>query len=153
VRHLVFVAGLVAPHGGRVIDAVAPTDAERMAARRDELLAHYRGRTLADDAPDPQARAALAARGLRPLGPGRTVQGLESLNLMFQTVSWDGVPPALARTFVRCLRDPIQSRAVQERLIANAGAAEVVDLDTGHTPARSDPEGLAGVLAAIADRS
>jgi hypothetical protein len=83
--------------------------------------------------------------------PG-AAQGLESLNLMFQRISWDGVPADLPRTFVRCLRDRIQPRALQAALAAAAGAQEVVDLDCGHTPARGCPVELAVLLGRLADR-
>ena len=77
---------------------------------------------------------------------------IESLNLMYQTVRWDGVRPSLPRIFVRCLRDPIQPRSLQAQLIDASGAAEVIDLDCGHTPALSAPGELAAGLDAIADR-
>jgi hypothetical protein len=51
---------------------------------------------------------------------------------------------------VRCLRDPIQSRELQARLVENCGASAVVDLDAGHTPAIDAPEALATVLDEIA---
>jgi len=62
---------------------------------------------------------------------------------------WAGLPASLPRTFVRCLRDPIQPRALQDRLIANCGADDVLDIDTGHTPAIDDPVALATLLDRI----
>ena len=110
----------------------------------------HRGRTLGGSGtPDPAG----APEGLSELEDERVAQGIESLNLMFQTVSWAGVAPDLPRTFVRCLRDPIQSWEVQARLVANAAATEVIDLDTGHSPARTHPAELARLLAAVVDRA
>jgi hypothetical protein len=55
------------------------------------------------------------------------------------------------RTFVRCLRDRIQPRVLQAKLIENCGATSVVDLDSGHTPAVSVPAELARILDRVAD--
>ena len=73
------------------------------------------------------------------------------MNFMDQTMSWEGVPPELERTFVRCLRDPIQSRELQARLVENCGASSVIDIDSGHTPAVDAPVELAAILDRIAD--
>jgi pimeloyl-ACP methyl ester carboxylesterase len=148
VRHLVFVAGLIAPDGARVAEAVAGEAVGAMDEQRRAVLAEHTGTTFGGltqgEAP--------ATTTLRVLEDGRTVGAIESLNLMFQTVRWDGVGPALPRTFVRCLRDPIQPRALQAQLITASGADEVIDLDTGHTPALSAPVELAAVLDAVAAR-
>ena len=68
-------------------------------------------------------------------------------------MSWKGVPPTLERTFVRCLRDAIQPRAMQAQLAANCGASTVIDIDSGHTPAIGAPVELAAILDRIADLS
>jgi hypothetical protein len=39
---------------------------------------------------------------------------------------------------------------VQDELIAAWGATDVREIDTGHTPARDDPAGLAAMLDEIA---
>jgi pimeloyl-ACP methyl ester carboxylesterase len=145
VRRLVFVAGLVAPDGRRVVDAVAAhngrgVSVDQMDAHRRELLARHQGQVLGGP-----------ADGLVPIDVA-AAQGLESLNLMFQPISWAGVPDDLPRTFVRCLRDGIQPRELQARLAAACGADEVVDLDSGHTPARGRPRELAAVLAEVVAR-
>jgi len=140
VEHLVFVAGLSAPHGDAVADTVRPDARAAMAARLGEMRAEYAGHMLGTDL-DHEAPA---------IDDVRVAMGIESLNFMGQTMSWDGVAPALGRTFVRCLRDPIQSRELQARLAENCGASAVVDLDAGHTPAIDAPEALAAVLDEIA---
>ncbi len=111
-----------------------------MAARLGEMRSEYAGHMLGTDL-DHEAPA---------IDDVRVAMGIESLNFMGQTMSWDGVAPALGRTFVRCLRDPIQSRELQVRLVENCGASAVVDLDAGHTPAIDAPEALAAVLDEIA---
>jgi pimeloyl-ACP methyl ester carboxylesterase len=142
VAHLVFVAGLCAKHGETVMATVRP-DAEaylveRLAAMRKE----FAGCMLEPD-PSVDGVRALDAKAAAPL---------DSLNYMEQIVSWNGVSATVPRTFVRCLRDRIQSRQLQDELIANCGATDVVDLESGHTPAVAVPGELAAVLDAIAAR-
>ena len=148
VRHLVFVAGLIAPDGGQVATAIVGDDGDSLPEQRRELLLQHAGSTyggfVPGEAPSPSA--------FTVIDDERTVGAIESLNLMYQTVRWNGVSPSLPRTFVRCLRDAIQPRSLQAQLIDASGAAEVIDLDCGHTPALSAPEELATWLDAIADR-
>ena len=63
-----------------------------------------------------------------------------------------GVPDDMPRTFVRPLRDEHHSREVQRRLIAASGASEVIDIESGHTPARVAPVEFARILDDIAAR-
>ncbi len=143
VGHLVFVAGLCASDGGRVIDTVRPDAADELARRLAALRAEYSGCMLD---PDP------GLEGVRAID-AKTAAPLDSLNYMEQVVSWDGVPTALPRTWVRCLRDRIQPRVLQDALIAHCGAAEVIDIESGHTPAVAVPDELAAILDRIADRT
>jgi surfactin synthase thioesterase subunit len=52
VEHLVFVAGLCAPHGATVADSLSPGPHDEMAARLAALRARYRGHMLATDGID-----------------------------------------------------------------------------------------------------
>lgn len=144
VEHLVFVAGLSAPHGDAVVDTVRPHARTAMAERLVEMRAQYAGHVLGTDLVDSAAPT---------IDDIQVAMGIESLNFMGQTMSWDGVAPTIGRTFVRCLRDSIQPRDLQARLIENCGASAAVDLDAGHTPALDAPEALAGVLDDIATAS
>jgi pimeloyl-ACP methyl ester carboxylesterase len=132
VRHLIFVAGITAPDGELPIEVFLPGDSLVMAERLAELRRTYRGQTL-------------ESVGVK------VASSIDSLNFCSQPMSWSGVPDQLGRTFVRCLRDPIQSRAVQERFIANCRAGRVIDIDTGHTPALEAPLELAQILDGIAE--
>jgi len=143
VQHLVFVAGLSARHGETVMATVRPDAAEMLATQLAAMRAEFAGCMLE---PDP------SVNGVRALD-AKTAARLDSLNYMEQTVSWDGVPTTLPRTFVRCVRDRIQSRLLQDALITNCGATEVVDVESGHTPAVAVPADLAGILDRIAERS
>jgi pimeloyl-ACP methyl ester carboxylesterase len=148
VRHLVFVAGLIAPDGDQVATAVVGDGAADRVDQRRDLLRQHAGSTFGGFLPGEEPAPTAFTR----LDDERTVGAIESLNLMYQTVAWDGVKPSLPRTFVRCLRDAIQPRSLQAQLIAASGADEVVDLDCDHTPALSAPEELAVVLDAVAER-
>ena len=142
VQHLVFVAGLCARHGERVIDTVRPDHAAEVAVRADDLARRYHGHMLAPD--DHESWIAIDQK---------VAASVDSLTFLLQVVSWDGVSPALPRTFVRPLRDRIQPREMQARLIENCAASQVIDIDTGHTPALAAPERLAAILDEIAETS
>jgi pimeloyl-ACP methyl ester carboxylesterase len=143
VAHLVFVAGLIAKHGETVTATVRPEAAaffaERVAAMREE----FAGCMLE---PDP------SIEGVRALD-AKTAAPIDSLNYMEQIVSWDGVPAALPRTFVRPSRDRIQPRPLQDELIENCNAGAVIEIESGHTPAVAVPAELAAILDRIAERS
>jgi pimeloyl-ACP methyl ester carboxylesterase len=141
VEQLVFVAGLSARHGDAVVETVRPDARTAMAERLDEMRERYAGHVLGTDLVDP---------ALPAIDDVQVAMGIESLNFMGQAMSWDGVSPTIRRTFVRCLRDRIQPRELQARLIENCGASAVIDLDAGHTPAVDAPEALAAVLDELA---
>lgn len=140
VRHLVFVAGLCAPHGEVVMSTVRPEALDELGRRLQVLREEFAGCMLD---PDP------AVDGMHAIDTA-TAAGIDSLNFMSQTVSWDGVPDVLPRTFVRCTRDRIQTAALQAALIENCGASEVIDLESGHTPALAVPIELAAILDDVA---
>jgi pimeloyl-ACP methyl ester carboxylesterase len=143
VLGLVFVAGLSAKHGETVMATVRPEAeaflTERLAAMREE----FAGCMLEPDA---------SIEGVRALD-AKTAAPLDSLNYMEQTVSWEGVPDPLTRTFVRPLRDRIQPRQLQDALVENCRASEVIDIESGHTPSVAVPDELAAILDGVADRS
>jgi pimeloyl-ACP methyl ester carboxylesterase len=143
VVHLVFIAGLCARHGDVVIDTVRPDARPALAARLREMHEEYAGCMLE---PHP------SVSGMRALD-ARTAAPIDSLNYMHQTVVWDGVPADVPRTFVRCTRDKIQSRELQDALIVNCGASVVIDIETGHTPALAAPETLAAIIDEVTARS
>lgn len=127
VRHMVFVAGVTAPEGELPLEQFMPGQTEVVAARLRELRHEHGG-------------APLEAMDVK------TASSIDSLNLSSQPMAWAGVPASLGRTFVRCLRDPIQPRDMQARFAASCGAGEVVDIDAGHTPAIDAPAALAAIL-------
>jgi pimeloyl-ACP methyl ester carboxylesterase len=147
VRHIVLVAGITAPEGELPVDHVHPERRPMFEERRPGLFAEHAGRSYARGA----AIAALPDH-LDPLDNPEVVRAIDSLNLMFQPISWAGVPHTAPRTFVRPLRDQLQSREMQERLARVAGADEIIDIAADHTPARSAPEAFAALLDVLAAR-
>jgi hypothetical protein len=83
---------------------------------------------------------------------GKVAHSLDSLSFSCEPMQWANVSESLPRTFVRCLRDRIQSREVQSRLIVSCGAHSVIDIDTGHTPAIEAPDALASIIAGVVDQ-
>jgi pimeloyl-ACP methyl ester carboxylesterase len=132
VQHMVFVAGISAPEGQLPAEVFAPGQSGIMAAHLSKL------------------RTKAAGKRLEELDK-KVAHSLDSLSFSCEPMHWAEVSEALPRTFVRCLRDPIQSREVQSRLIASCGAQSVIDIDTGHTPALEAPETLASILADVVD--
>ena len=132
VRHLVFVAGITAPEGHVPLDAFLPGQAARVADRLAEFRRQHRDQTLEEL-------------------DSRTGQAIDSLNFSSQRMSWRGMPPNVGRTFVRCLRDPIQPRGLQDQFILYCGAGNVLDIDSGHSPAIDAPRDLAALLDGILD--
>jgi pimeloyl-ACP methyl ester carboxylesterase len=139
VAHLVFVAGLCAREGRTAVETFNPGHDEAIGARLQELRERYRGH-----------RFASANHADPVVGPGLAMS-IDSLNYITQPVSWVGVSPQLPRTFVRPLRDELQSREVQARLAADCGAAETIDIDAGHNVTADEPVRLAAILDCIAD--
>lgn len=133
VQHLVFVAGISAPDRQLPAEIFAPGRSSLFVHRLAELRARHAGKSFED----------LNTKAARDL---------ESLTFSCEPMRWAGVPDALPRTFVRCLRDRIQSREVQFRLIRSCGAQNVIDIESGHTPAVDAPRALAHLLAEIVDR-
>jgi pimeloyl-ACP methyl ester carboxylesterase len=133
VRHLVFIAGITAAQDGHLpMESFLGGQEERVARRMASFRREHAGATLEDlDV--------------------RTSSAIDSLNFASQPMRWAGVTSTVGRTFIRCLNDPIQPRALQDRLIASCGATEVFDIESGHTPAEDVPDVLAGILDGILD--
>jgi hypothetical protein len=79
--------------------------------------------------------------------------GLEAPGPLFEPFTWTGVPSDTPRTFVRCLQDRVVTPELVERMVAEMGDVEVVDLDAGHEVASEASGALAAVLDRLAARS
>jgi len=143
VQRLVFVAGLCASEGRTALETFNPDQDDAARVHVAKLRRRYRGHRFA---PNGSRRSGLT------IEDPKLAMSIDSMNYITQPISWAGVSPRLPRTFVRCLRDELQSRDVQARLAVECGATDTVDIDAGHNVAIEEPVQLAAVLDGIADR-
>lgn len=133
VERLVFVAGLAAPEGVPPTESFMPGQAATLRGYLADLRRTHAGRRLEEL-------------------DTRTASAIDSLNLSCEPMRWAGTT-AVPRTYVTCRRDRVQPPEVRARLVAACAADEVVDMDTGHTPALEAPALLASVLDAACERA
>ncbi len=133
VRHLVFVAGITVADGHIPIDQYLPERASAARAALSQLREDHAGATLEElDA--------------------RTSSSIDSINLSSHAMQWSAIPPSLPRTYIRCLRDPIQPSWMQDLFIQGCQANDVLEVDAGHTPALDAPTELGRLLDTIASQ-
>ena len=70
----------------------------------------------------------------------------EALGVMAEPTDLTGLRQPVPRTYVRLTRDASISLDAQDRMIANLGGADVIDLDAGHMAMISRPAELASLL-------
>lgn len=147
VRGLVFVAATVPAEGMRPVDFLRP-DLHRLAVdTRDVVVEQATGRTLGglvDGEPPVDTDLEIVENGPR--------LGLEAPGPLFEPFSWAGFPSQLPRLFVRCSADRVITPEMVETMVANMGGAEIVDVEAGHSVARTAPAELASVLDRFARR-
>jgi len=147
VAHLVFLAAIVLPHGGSVMEVHMPP-AARPALRG--MAAGGGGRSILypasvawerwmGDLPPGhpavvRAHASLTPQPLRPLAEPVDLQVFYAMQ----------VP----RTYIRCLHDAAVPPAKAAEYAARLGVTPI-DLDSAHNPMLSEPEALARVLDGI----
>lgn len=159
VRHIVLDAAQVPPEGGLGLDSMKTSHRDRIvaameAARRD-------GWVLTTPGPESAEKVRVAYGGddlddeliAFMTDPVRCVK--DTMNIYFQPVSWAAVGDVPV-TFIKHLRDRPSPSALQDdniaRLRAMGREPDIVELDCGHIPAVTDPEGFARLLDAIAER-
>ncbi len=82
------------------------------------------------------------------VAPVRAVK--DSMNFYFQPVSWAAVGD-IPVTYVKNLRDRPVPVALQDEMIGRLpNPVEVIELDSGHIPAVTQPEAFAAILERIA---
>jgi pimeloyl-ACP methyl ester carboxylesterase len=162
VAHLVFVSATIPPEGGCAIDTL-PAEVREISREAIARAGTVDGGERVDDGAgetgvldDGTARSMFC----NDMDAERTRFVLErlcpeSVNLLNETVSRLGVPPALAKTFVRLSRDQSLPPDTQSQMIANlerspGGRVDVVELDSGHDVMVSHPRELAALVARIA---
>lgn len=70
---------------------------------------------------------------------------VDSMNVYFQPVTWRGLEDVPV-TYVKNLRDRPVPPELQDTMAARIPWAEVVELDSGHVPAVTQPEALAAII-------
>lgn len=156
VKHIVLSAASVPPEGGLGLEAMQPKHRARVeqaieAAQRD-------GWVLQTPPPPDDVEAMRGTYGGRPLDddlvafvtdPSRWIQ--DSMHVYFQPVSWASITPVPV-TYIKQLQDRAVPLELQETMIARLpNPTTVVEFDTGHAPAVTDPELLADLVDSIAD--
>jgi pimeloyl-ACP methyl ester carboxylesterase len=144
VRRLVFVAGLCAREGRTAMEIFDQAHEQSVHGRLARMRARYQGYRF---------MPAGAERGERVIHDPGVAMSIDSLNYITQPISWMGVAPDLPRSFIRCLGDAMQSRAIQARLADACGASETIDIDAGHNVAIEAPARLAAILDRLAKRA
>jgi pimeloyl-ACP methyl ester carboxylesterase len=145
IAHLVFLAAVVLPDGGSLLDTHASLPGRRLmrglaasggqAIQYPAVLEH--GRWMSDlAASDARVVAALARLTPQPARPLAERVDLRRFYAM-----------RVPRTYVRCLRDVAVPPAKAAEYAARLGVTPI-DLDTGHGPMLSAPDELVKILRA-----
>jgi pimeloyl-ACP methyl ester carboxylesterase len=145
VAHLVFIAATVPSEGKRPVDFLKPKLTKIALEGETAMRTGAAGKTLGGLLPgEPPIETDLEIVE----NDGRL--GLEAPGPLFEPFTWTGFPRDVPRTFVRCTRDRVVTPELVERMIENIGGAELVDIDTEHDVANTEPAALARMLDSIA---
>jgi pimeloyl-ACP methyl ester carboxylesterase len=147
IRRLVFVSCVVPPHGvsvAEVLETLGPAVAELATRLGDDIV-------TADGALHPDFAAAMFCNDMDETQRAFTLARLvpESLNVILEPADLDGLRRDIPSTYIRLLRDASITLDGQDRMIANLGDTQVIDLDAGHMAMISRPAELAAILEAL----
>jgi len=144
LRRLVFVSCVIPAHGASVadvLDTLSPAVAEVAARIGDDVVG-------ADGTLHPDLAATMFCNDMdaeqRALTLARLVP--ESMAVISEPVDLGGIRTPVPRTYVRLLQDASLGLASQDRMAANLGDVQIVDVDAGHMAMISRPVELARVL-------
>jgi pimeloyl-ACP methyl ester carboxylesterase len=151
---IVLSAASVPPEGGCGLDCMKPKHRDRVvaaieAARRDGWVLTTPG---APDDPEVMRTAYGIEIDDATLefvnDPARAIR--DSMNFYFQSVSWATVGPVPV-TYVKNLHDRAVPPDLQDEMIARLPyGCTVIELDTGHVPAVTDPAEFAAIVNGVA---
>jgi pimeloyl-ACP methyl ester carboxylesterase len=150
VVHIVLSAASVPPEGGLGLDAMQPKHRARLTAGMD--AARRDGWELRTPPPPDDPEAVRGTYGGKPLDddlvafvtdPRRWVQ--DSMNFYYQPVSW-AAAAGIPVTYVKHLQDRAVPMELQTEMCSRLPNARIVEIDTGHAPAITDPQLFAAVL-------
>jgi pimeloyl-ACP methyl ester carboxylesterase len=145
VTHLVFVAATVPSEGTAPVDFLKPKLTQIAREGEQAMRDGAAGRTLGGLLPgEPAIETELEIVE----NEGRL--GLEAPGPLFEPFTWAGVPSTIPRTFIRCTQDRVVTPDLVDRMIANMGGADLLDIDSGHDVASAEPQLLARMLDEIA---
>jgi pimeloyl-ACP methyl ester carboxylesterase len=161
VRHIVLDAAVVPPDGGTGLDAMKVSHRDRVvagmdAARRDGWVLTTPGPESPDKVRTAYGGDELTDEQIEFVNdPTRCVK--DSMNVYFQPVRWSPVGDVPV-TYVKHLRDrptplELQEANIERLRAAHRGAIDVVEIDSGHIPAVTEPEAFARLLDGIASSS
>jgi pimeloyl-ACP methyl ester carboxylesterase len=139
VKRVVHLAAVCATPGEMPLAVASSSYVEALLTDDSALRTELSGTSFAP------ADAVLPS-GLRPLADKVMVARLDSVNLGCVAATFDWKESGLPRTFIQTSRDRIYSQKGQRRVAEAFGADDVIEIDTGHNPARSAPEELAALL-------
>lgn len=154
VAHLVFVSCIVPPEGGTLVDTLPESvrDMTRAALARTRAGDFSLGLGMGDD-----VKRAMFCNDMDGEQTRFVLEhcGHECPTPFTESVTRDGIPPELPKTYVRLARDQALSPADQDAQIGSllespGGMLSIVDLDTGHDVMISAPARLAEILDHIA---
>jgi pimeloyl-ACP methyl ester carboxylesterase len=155
VRHIVLSAASVPPEGGLGLEAMKPSHRKRLEAGMD--MARRDGWELRTPPPPDDIEQVRVTYGGTPLSdelvefvvdPTRWIQ--DSMNIYYQPVHWSAAADVPV-TYLKQLHDRAVPVALQEEMAARIPHVQIVEIATGHAPAITEPELLAGILDGIAD--
>jgi pimeloyl-ACP methyl ester carboxylesterase len=144
LRRLVFISCAVPPQGtsvGEVLGTFSP-NAALVAERLGEKIVDSRG------ALHPDLATAMFCSDMDDAQTSSTLARMvpESANVIAEPADLTGLRHPVPRTYVRLTLDAVLSLETQDRMIANLGEAEVVDLRAAHMAMISAPADLARIL-------
>lgn len=143
LTHLVFVSCTVPDEGVAVLDDLSP-DVELLAQQNMEhpvamkLPDEIAKSMFCNDMDQEQTDFVLSHLVAEAWQPMRTPSRLAGLR--------QGLPA----TYIKLLQDQSVPPELQDKMIANIGAPQVIEMDAGHNVMVSEPEALAHVLNGIA---
>ena len=147
LSHLAFVSCAVPPHGTPLTDVLGDLSpaVHEVAAR------------IGDDVVDSQGGLhpdLFVAMFCNDMDERHTASTLarrvpESFKVLSDPTDLTGLRHPIARTYVRLARDASITLDAQNKMIANLGAVNIVDLDAGHMAMISQARELAGILNAL----
>jgi pimeloyl-ACP methyl ester carboxylesterase len=147
LRHLVFVSCAVPPHGTSLLEVLGDLSpaANEVAGRLGDGIVDDMG-TL-----HPDLATAMFCNDMNVEQVASTVARLtpESVNVLSEPADLTGLRRPIPRTYIRLRRDASISLEVQDRMIANLGEVQVLDLDAGHMAMISRPRDLADHINAL----